>query len=434
MRRWSLLAVMLLAALVARDARAQSGDREAQRPWWERAAERRVGPYWIKTDVPAAEASRLARHLGIMYEEYARRLAALPQRAPESLHVLIFADRDEYLSVLSRRYGVNARGTGGMFFVNRMGSALALWTENLPRRRVVHVIQHEGFHQFAYSRFGGDLPVWVNEGLAEFFGESILVGNRLVLGQSKPRVLDTIKAAIEEGSYLPFRDMLQMTSGQWQQALHDGSASRQYHLARSMAHFLVYGDGKRYVGAFEGYLRRINAGVLSEQAFVESFGPDISAFEDRWKQYALNARPSAFATATERMEFLAEGCLELSRWDIYPESLEDLQRRLADIQFTRTLRKHGLGVELRYDDPAMYTIPQDDLARQQPIFVVERMERRGLPPRLRHLESLHPTPAIIRTEHLLPRGLIVRWQRNEAEADREEPDRRNMFTYDVAVR
>ena len=42
-----------------------------------------------------------------------------------------------------------------------------------------HVAQHEGFHQFAWSRFAEDLPVWVNEGMAEFFGESVIVGDTL---------------------------------------------------------------------------------------------------------------------------------------------------------------------------------------------------------------------------------------------------------------
>jgi hypothetical protein len=34
-----------------------------------------------------------------------------------------------------------------------------------------HVVQHEGFHQFVAQVIRGDMPIWANEGLAEYFGE-----------------------------------------------------------------------------------------------------------------------------------------------------------------------------------------------------------------------------------------------------------------------
>ena len=51
-------------------------------PWWNRAAEAQVGHYRIRTDLPADRANELARHLNVMYDEFSRRLAALPARAP----------------------------------------------------------------------------------------------------------------------------------------------------------------------------------------------------------------------------------------------------------------------------------------------------------------------------------------------------------------
>jgi hypothetical protein len=135
-------------------------ERQAMLPWWRRAPERQVGHYWIKTDLPAEQAEALAAHLNLMYGEYAGRLASLPARAPTPMNVLLFAERIDYVETLRRRYGVEADDTGGMFFVNPRGTALALWTGALPRRRVLHVLRHEGFHQFAYSRFGGSMKGW----------------------------------------------------------------------------------------------------------------------------------------------------------------------------------------------------------------------------------------------------------------------------------
>src|SRR5688572_12857032 len=165
-------------------------DRQAQLSWWDRSVQEKVGHYWIKTDLPADEAISLAQHLNFMYAEYSKRLASMPVRVQERLNVLLFKDRRDYELTLLARFGVSAKGSGGMFFVNSAapGGALALWTGDLPRQRIQHVIQHEGFHQFAYSRFGNDLPVWLNEGLAEFFGESLVIGDTFIIGQTTPRV------------------------------------------------------------------------------------------------------------------------------------------------------------------------------------------------------------------------------------------------------
>jgi len=146
------------------------------RSWWSGLRPRprgRSAQYWVKTDLPAEQANTLAQHLNLMHAEYAAHLASLPARAPTPLNVLLFADREDYLETLRLRYGIHAAGTGGMFFVNPSGTALALWTGDLSRRRALHVLRHEGFHQFGYSRFGTDLPLWVNEGLAELFGASV---------------------------------------------------------------------------------------------------------------------------------------------------------------------------------------------------------------------------------------------------------------------
>ncbi|MEM7230227.1 MAG: DUF1570 domain-containing protein, partial [Planctomycetota bacterium] len=247
-RQSSLLLVFLAALALASPALAQ---RRAELPWWDRSRAKQVGYYLIRTDLEADTANQIALHLNVMYEEYARRLASLPPRAPEKLNVYVFSRYDDYVRTLRARYGIIGEGSGGMFFVTAQGSGLAFWTEDLPRRRIEHVMQHEGFHQFAYSRFGNDLPLWVNEGMAEFFGQSVLVGRKLILGQTQERVIEAVKVAVDANEHIPFQDMLTMDSARWLNAVRTGQAALQYEQAWSMVHFLVYGDGGRYVKAFE---------------------------------------------------------------------------------------------------------------------------------------------------------------------------------------
>jgi hypothetical protein len=370
--------------------------------------------YLIKTDLPLGEARSYGRHLDRMYEQYARRLADLPPRTKEELNVYIFAKRDDYLETMLSRFRIDARGTGGMFFVKSTGSGLAFWTGSLPVRRIHHVIQHEGFHQFAYSRFGADLPTWVNEGLAEFFGEAVLIGDRLVLGQSTPRVIETVRSAIASDRSIPFDHMLGMSLDQWNTRLGGEQAALLYHQAWSMVHFLVYGEGARFQPPFERYLRLVNSGLASEPAFVRVFGADVGAFERRWKAYAREARPAAFVTALERIEFLAEGAMAATRSDHESDedpvtTLAELRAKLRAIQFTHTLDHHGRSDLVTAADDANFEIPVIDENGPAPRFVVEPTKHRRLTRRQRFLLERHPTPPAIRTENLRPRDLAVRW-------------------------
>ncbi len=401
--------------------------RQARLPWWERAEEKKIGHYWIKTDVEPELANSLARHLNLMYEQYAQRLASLPSREPEKLNVMIFAEHLEYQFVLRTKFGVDGTGSGGMFFANPSGTALAFWIENLPRRRIEHVLQHEGFHQFAFSRFGAELPPWANEGLAEFFGEAVLVNRKLVIGQTTPRVIKRIRDAIELNEHIPLRRMLTMDGQLWGAQVRRGDAALQYHQAWSMVQFLVYGDGGRYVQAFENYLKMINAGYTSEQSFIRAFGsPDIEAFEKQWKEFVLQMQPSAFVTAMERMEFLAAGALHLREQKIVPETLEELKAKLRAVGFTYTLGAHGVETVLNADDDSLFVIFEDDLSDQQPVFAVGAIDLRRATFRERKLAEQHPFPCGIQTQHLQPHEISVRWVRDE-----DEPD---AFTFRIEVK
>jgi hypothetical protein len=400
--------------------------RQAQLSWWDRAPEKKVGHYWIKTDLANDQALAIARHLNIMYDEYLKRMANLPVRVEEKLNVMIFKSRQDYSFTLRARFGVNAEASGGMFFANTAGTALAFWVEGLPERRIEHVIQHEGFHQFAYSRFGDDLPIWLNEGLAELFGEAIVVGDRLVIGQTTPRMLDEMKIAVDANRHIAFHKMLNMTSGDWADLLkNDKTAPLAYRQAWSMVHFLIYGDGGQYSDSFNTYLKHLNTGLPSEQAFIRAFGPDVDAFENRWKVNVMAAKPSAFATALERIEFLAEGTLELSRRKVYPQSLDELKKELRDADFSFAQNTHAIAAKLSAEDERLFTIPMDDLCAEQPVFIVTKTK---LMQATRHelaLEKTNPTPATIATDHLRPMSLRINWLRDEE---------KNTFRYQIVVR
>lgn len=394
------------------------------RTWWDRSTEAVIGQYRIRTDLPAEETRTLGQHLNLMHDEFARRLndAFGAPRNEGPMSVLIFRSRDDYLYTLGARFNIHARGTGGMFFVKpdtAPAGVLALWIEHLPRQRVLHVLQHEAFHQFAYRQVGPDLPVWVNEGLAEYFGTAIVVNGKVITGQAPSRSVETVREAVQQAAHVPFRRMLAMTQHDWSgsiaRAEDGGSATpiRQYTQAWSMVQFLIHAEGGRYTGDFERYLRLLRDGTTSADAFANVFGEEaIDAFEARWRQYAIDAEPSAFITALERIEFLAEGTLELLRRGKRVQTLESLREHLRDIAFSQTLHHHGLPIVLRADDDAMFKIPSDREAAAQ--FEMRPQLSRRMNRRERAQEEADPTPLSIIASPVKPFAIEVRWVRQEA--------------------
>lgn len=409
---------LLLWLLTAATAPAAAQGTPAQNPtaeWFAKAGrEFRSKHYRILSDLDPDETKLYAAHLDLMYEEYARRLAGIPQQAPEIPFVLMFQRESDYLGVLRNRYGINGTGSGGMFFISPAGAALAFFVEQLPRTRVLHVVQHEGFHQYAHSRFAGTLPPWVNEGLAEFFGEAIVVDGRVIVGQASPGAVASVKKAIETGTTVDFVRLLTMSGDQWNANVRAGNASVQYVQSWSMVQFLGWADGGRYQKPFEAYLRLLHSGTPSERAFVQAFGTnDVASFERAWRDWAVNMKPSAFSAAAARITFLAEGLRYLSREGVAVESLEDLVSQLRERSFSLEITVHGRTETISATE-AILEIPQDGLAKAKPVFdLIPPRRATGTTSTERKLEAQHPTPPVLTTRGLEPRELVLKWTRNK---------------------
>lgn len=380
--------------------------------WYGRAGrEQRSKHYRILSDLSPEETRLYGKHLDLMYEEYSRRMAGIPQQAPEIPFVLMFATQADYLAVMRSTYGINAMGSGGMFFITPRGAALAFFVESLPQTRVFHVIQHEGFHQYAHSRFAGRLPIWVNEGLAEFFGEAIVVDGRVIVGQASPRAVTSVKDAIDRGTTVDFLRMLTMTTDQWNGNVRAGNAGIQYLQAWSMVQFLGWAEGGRYQRPFEAYLRLLHGGMPSDRAFVQAFGTgDLASFERAWKAWAKEMVPSAFSVAAMRITFLAEGLALLSNEGVSVSSIEELVSELRDRRFAIEVTVHGRTERIEADESVL-DIPQDALAEEKPVFdlIPAKDARRRVGPNTSDLPP--PTPAVVTTRGLEPRELVLSWRR-----------------------
>jgi hypothetical protein len=142
------------------------------------------------------------------------------------------------------------------------------------------VVQHEGFHQFVHAVIRGGIPTWVDEGLAEYFGEGVFTGDGMVTGCIPSFRLRRVQQGIADHRFVPLAKMMAMSHAQWNGRLDITN----YDQAWSMVHFLAQGDGGKYQDAFARYLQLVGEGNSSERAWTMAFG-SVEGFEAKWKEF-----------------------------------------------------------------------------------------------------------------------------------------------------
>lgn len=269
--------------------------------------------YVINTDLDAGVAQDLARRMDAMHSIYDSRfpgqIAAMPSQ------VYLFAKRADYLNFAGAA-GAHLRSTGGVFLPGK--NVLAAFLETQGRDALRRTLQHEAFHQFAYLSISDRLPIWLNEGMAQYYEEGLWIGDGFSLGQVPPRRLRQLQADLKAGRLVPFRDFMAMSPDDWARALNSHGETRgatQYNQAWAMVHFLVVAAdpaGKPlYRQRLIRMLELIRAGTDSKTAFETAFSDNYEGFQAKFLAFVQSLQPSPEATYIERQEVLGDMLIAL---------------------------------------------------------------------------------------------------------------------------
>src|SRR4051794_8530987 len=288
--------------------------------------------YTLCTDVDRGFADDLARRLDLMYEEYARRLVEfVPASGAPKFKVYVFGRKDDYMNFCDGR----APNSCGVTIPGR--NVVAAFTEGESRESVRKTLQHEAFHQFAFTAIGPKLPIWLNEGLAQVFEEGLFTGQQFLLGQVTTERVTQLNEEVRSRRLMPFNDILNMTDGAWHDNMNDkAKAATQYTQAWAMTHFLIFAADEsgnfRFRARLIDMLRLIHADRDGGDAFAATFGDNLAGFQRRFVEYAGTMRTSPEALCIERQDALAD-FLAIFHQD---------GRRFADvIDFRKTLTGGG---------------------------------------------------------------------------------------------
>lgn len=229
---------------------------------------------------------------GVEYYRLFAGFRGLVQRRPR---LRVYATREEYLAAILKVAPPEFSATSGLFFT---GDETVYCYE---KPDVEFVLKHECFHQFAFYVIQGSLPMWVNEGLAEYFSEGTFdqKTGTLQLGATPRERLMLLKAARDAHSMMTIEHLLKIDGRGWAHNLGTEKAPLEYTQAWSLCHFLIHADGGKYEPYFGQFLHQMDQGLDSDTAFKRVFGVDILPLQTKYDEYVDQLIQNMPAVATK---------------------------------------------------------------------------------------------------------------------------------------
>ncbi|MGD0524591.1 MAG: hypothetical protein ABSE49_05590 [Polyangiaceae bacterium] len=249
------------------------------------------GPSWValrtrhlvvETDLAADDARSIAEQYEVAYCELAAVVIPGAEGPPERTEVVLFRDEDDFHATLGRWQA------GGFFFDQGPLDLERHPTVVMPHPRYGDddriTLLHELTHRFVNHVYGR-MPVWLNEGLAQYFSTMRIRDGEVWLGEPLPRraytadVLPTVPALLTmdrlhfDGRDLPddYRRVDQMVNN--------------YMAAWALVHFFRNGPDF-YRARFQHFVSAMNKGGRATDAWGSSFGDiPIATLEAAYRGY-----------------------------------------------------------------------------------------------------------------------------------------------------
>jgi tetratricopeptide (TPR) repeat protein len=157
---------------------------------------------------------------------------------------------------------------------------------NESREFTYRVIFHEYTHFLVY-RSTPRLPMWLNEGLADFYStfNGSEADRRMILGRP---IVEYRTALRSYGGLIPFKKFL--SSSALPELLRTPLGTHRFY-AQSWAftHYLLIGENGAYRPKLRAFMAALQAGQSSDLAFAATFGTDVDALERGLQSYLNQA-------------------------------------------------------------------------------------------------------------------------------------------------
>ena len=202
-------------------------------------------------------------------------------QAPVPSRVVVFKNERSFRPYKAWRGG-GGKNLLGYFLADQFGNFIAM--NAFPKQgSSLPVVYHEFTHFYVRHNFDR-LPLWVNEGLAEYYSSIDQVGSDLRIGVAIPRHIRWLRA----NSFIPMERFLSIdeSSAEYNEASKKGGF---YAQSWGLVHYLLLGDEavKERSGEF---LALLDAGESASSACQQAFGFPLEELTARLRRYVNGAQ------------------------------------------------------------------------------------------------------------------------------------------------
>ena len=139
-------------------------------------------------------------------------------------------------------------------------------------------IYHEYYHSLTMPYFPG-LPLWLSEGMAEFFGHTEVVGKETKMGEADANLLLVLQQ--EKLLSIPALMRVDQSSPYYNE---ENKTTIFYAESWALIHYFMLGDNTSHQKQLASFLDRISKGEPQEQAARETLG-DLNQLQKRLNDY-----------------------------------------------------------------------------------------------------------------------------------------------------
>jgi tetratricopeptide (TPR) repeat protein len=227
-----------------------------------------------------------ARKTAIRFEQiravFRRSLEVANQHDSPAITILALKDEDSVKALLPEYWEKGHAHPAGMFLDN-MNLYFAMVQLDAPGLNPYNTIYHEYFHSLTAPYFP-NLPVWVSEGLAEFYGNTQIGDSEVGMGRPDPDLIGELR----QGGLMPLNVLFKVdhNSPYYNE---QNKISVFYAESWALTHYLMVGDNSAHRPMLEAYVNAMTRGATEEQAAAQSFG-DLKQLQAALYAYIENKR------------------------------------------------------------------------------------------------------------------------------------------------
>jgi len=239
---------------------------------WEKALTKETGHYIVTANLTQESLDDVCYLMECFFFE-ASKIFRFYTEPRQKLPVYVFKNSDEY----NKNGG--PFGSGGVF----MGYKIMVFYQPPG---TTSVLLHEGTHQFIHLVCEGEVPLWIDEGLASYYESSKFAGTSLKTNLINRERLDKMQERIRQKTASTFEDILN---------LHVAFSAYEYAHSWSLIYFFINYKNGKYADAFNRYFEAIKKeGIKSTDQHIElfekTFKVKIDVMERQWEDYILNLK------------------------------------------------------------------------------------------------------------------------------------------------